>query len=98
MESTKLSARLAGYQDAIREAREAGVTWKQLASLFNADAKYFSAVACRKKEGRYKVPVQLPLPEPAVVKAATARRTETMEAKPVTKQSNIIDLDDPANQ
>lgn len=66
MESTKLSARVTAYRDAIREARDAGVTWGQLAALFSADAKYFSAVCKAMDTGRYKAVEQLPLPEAQV--------------------------------
>lgn len=63
MESTKLSARVTAYRDAISAARDAGVTWGQLAALFNADAKYFAAVCKTMAGGRYKAGEQLPLPE-----------------------------------
>jgi hypothetical protein len=63
MESTKLSARVVGYVDAIGRAREAGMTWKQLAELFHADTKYFAAACRAARKSKYQPAEQKPLPE-----------------------------------
>lgn len=65
MESKKLSARVSAYRDAVVAARGAGVTWAQLAALFDAQPKYFAKVCTRAMSGgRYQPTEQLPLPEP----------------------------------
>lgn len=67
MESKKLSARVSAYRDAVVAARRAGVTWAQLAALFDAQPKYFAKVCTKAMSGgRYQPTEQLPLPEPAV--------------------------------
>lgn len=68
MESTKLSARVTAYRDAIKTAREAGVTWGQLSALFGAEQKYFASVCKAMDKSKYKPCEQLPLPEPEVRK------------------------------
>lgn len=63
MESTRVSARLAGYVEAISEAREAGITWRQIGELFGVQAKTAAAAYKIARQGRYKVHEQKPLPE-----------------------------------
>lgn len=86
MESTKLSARVTAYRDAIKSARDAGVTWAQLAALFNADAKYFASVCKAMVAGRYKPCEQLPLPEPEAKRKPTVAVTTTA---PATDQATV---------
>ncbi|MBE7566820.1 hypothetical protein [Acidithiobacillus sp. HP-11] len=78
MESTKLSARVASYRDAIKAARDAGVTWGQLAALFNANEKYFWTVCKAMDHGRYKPCEQLPLPEREVKKSTMSTITSNV--------------------
>ena len=92
MESTKLSARVTAYRDAIRAARDAGVTWGQLAALFNADAKYFAAVCKAMDGGRYKAVEQLPLPEAkaAAVKPENAKTAPDSEGPTTQSQKKAL--------
>ena len=77
MESLRLSARLAGYVDAIKEARAAGVTWGQLADLFGARDKTMAAAFRVAASGKYAAKEQRPLPEPAP--PASTRQTQTRD-------------------
>ena len=89
MESTKLSARVTAYRDAIKAARSAGITWAQLAALFDADVMYF-AVVCRKMDnGKYQPCEQLPLPEPQKATLKSERGTVgNATEKPESKQES----------
>jgi len=62
MESSRLSARLAAYLDAIQSARKAGVTWAQLGHAFGTSGKYMAAAAKVAASGKYLAQEQLPLP------------------------------------
>lgn len=77
MESLRLSARLSGYVDAIKEARAAGVTWQQLGDLFGAKDKTMAAAFKVAASGKYAAKEQRLLPEPAP--QASARQTQTRD-------------------
>ena len=62
MESLRLSARLSGYVDAIKEARAAGVTWQQLGDLYGARGKTMAAAFKVAASGKYSAREQKPLP------------------------------------
>ena len=66
MESSRLSARLAAYLDAIQSARKAGVTWAQLGHAFGTNGKYMAAAAKVAASGKYLAQEQLPLPLPSI--------------------------------
>ncbi|MDA8152498.1 MAG: hypothetical protein M0003_07250 [Acidithiobacillus sp.] len=63
MESSRLSARLSAYLNAIDLARQAGVTWAQIGALFGTSGKYM-AEAAKTAKIRYRAEEQLPLPLP----------------------------------
>lgn len=62
MESSRLSARLSAYLNAIDLARQAGVTWAQLGRLFGTSGKYMSEAVKVAKSGKYRSQEQLLLP------------------------------------
>ncbi|MDA8151603.1 MAG: hypothetical protein M0003_02630 [Acidithiobacillus sp.] len=69
MESSRLSARLAAYLDAIQAARKAGVTWTQLGQAFGTSGKYMAEAAKVAASGKYLAHEQLPLPSIQATKA-----------------------------
>lgn len=83
MESTRVSARLAGYVEAIGEARAAGVTWRQIGELFGVRDKTAAAAFKIARGGKYKVQEQKPLPEPIVKKPREESQAPAQSAKPV---------------
>lgn len=89
MESSRLSARLAAYLDAIQAARKAGVTWTQLGHAFGTSGKYMAEAAKVAASGKYLAHEQLPLPSPSI-QATGARNvgqdnSRPQDANPVTK-------------
>lgn len=81
MESSRLSARLAAYLDAIQSARKAGVTWTQLGAVFGTSGKYMSEAAKVAASGKYLAHEQLPLPSSIqeATKAEPRRATGTVK-------------------
>lgn len=72
MESSRLSARLAAYLDAMQAARKAGVTWTQLGVIFGTSGKYMAEAAKVAASGKYMAQEQLPLPSIQATKATKA--------------------------
>lgn len=74
MESLRLSARLSGYVDAIKEARAAGVTWQQLGDLYGARGKTMAAAFKVAASGKYSAREQKPLPIIATIATPIVRQ------------------------
>ena len=82
MESSRLSARLAAYLDAIHAAREAGVTWTQLGAVFGTSGKYMAEAAKVAASGKYLAKEQLPLPSIQATIQATKAEPEPRSEQP----------------
>ena len=76
MESSRLSARLAAYLDAIQSARKSGVTWTQLGAIFGTSGKYIAEAAKIAASGKYMAQEQLPLPSPSIQATKTEPQSE----------------------
>lgn len=95
MEPRKLTARVAGYLDAIRAARERGITWAELAEVFSARSAPALRAAVRRARsavdtGRIVPGEQMLLPEPpqqAVV--VLTSRDQSTPAPQVTRPSQV---------
>lgn len=85
MESSRLSARLCAYVDAIQEARAAGVTWRQIGDLFGAKGKTAAAAYKVAVSGKYVSKEQKPLPEPARPAPTVAKTTTVPQARPAVR-------------
>lgn len=83
IESSRLSARLAAYLDAIQSARKAGVTWTQLGAVFGTSGKYMSEAAKVAASGKYLAQEQLPLP--ASIQEATKAEPQPRRATGLVK-------------
>lgn len=67
MEPERLYARIAPFSAAITAAKKEGITWREIAALFNTDAKATEQAARRARKGidaGRLVVDQKPLPEP----------------------------------
>ncbi len=88
MESSRLSARLSAYLNAIDLARQAGVTWAQLGALFGTNGKYM-AEAAKTAKRRYRAEEQLPLPSiPNIPKSQPRSQVATPEAQ--NRTSSVV--------
>ncbi|MHB9043093.1 hypothetical protein [Acidithiobacillus sp.] len=101
MESSRLSARLSAYLNAIDLARQAGVTWAQLGALFGTSGKYMAEAVKVGKSGKYRAQEQLPLPSSMQKLSATPetqRRTPGGNTSVVRKieQQNEAEKEKPA--
>lgn len=100
MESSRLSARLSAYLNAIDLARQAGVTWAQLGALFGTSGKYMAEAVKVGKSGKYRAQEQLPLPSMQKLPATpeTQRRTPGGNTSVVKKieQQNEAEKEKPA--
>ena len=81
--ATRLTARVAPYQDAIAEARQAGLTWGDIAALFGVKARRLQWAV---KHCPYRA-VQIPLPDllapapaPTQGKASAQKAARTQDA------------------
>jgi hypothetical protein len=82
MESARFTARLTAYSDAIAEARKAGITWAQLAALFDVKPKTMAAAYKVAISGKYIAPEQLPLPGTGTKTEHKKAATEKTEHEP----------------
>lgn len=82
MESTRVSARLAGYVEAIGEARRAGITWRQIGDLFGVRDKTAAAAFKVALAGKYQALEQKPLPD-----LAKRRQQQAQQIKGVVEGS-----------
>lgn len=94
MESSRLSARLAGYVEAIKEARGGGVTWQQLGDLFGAKGKTMAAAYKVAAGGKYVVREQKLLPVKEVVDQRSSAPARNDEQQPeVSNRRKLARLD-----
>ena len=93
MESSRLSARLSAYLNAIDLARQAGVTWAQLGRLFGTSGKYMSEAVKVAKSGKYRSQEQLLLSsiQKLPVTPETQRRTSGGNTSVVNKMGQHND-------
>ena len=92
MESSRLSARLAAYLDAIQSARKAGVTWAQLGRAFGTSGKYMAEAAKVAASGKYIAHEQLPLPS---IQEATKAEPQSEQPRRATGLVKNVGQDKP---
>lgn len=88
-QATRLTARIAPYKDAISKAREAGLTWGDLARLFGT--VHPDRLRWAHKHCKYAAE-QIPLPERAPPHTGAVNETvsdEAITAHAATKQSTV---------